>query len=125
MSTNWRVQKYGSRGALLEAYRRGARPRLTFSPHAAARFKEMCLSEDELFQTIAHPTNVWLSPKYGAVNITAGRVTLALNVDVDGTPTVVTILWATREDWEEAQDAGVIGTGRTVKSETRSRGHRP
>ncbi|MDY0829065.1 hypothetical protein SK224_07980 [Microbacterium sp. BG28] len=97
------------------AYIRGERPRLSFSRHAAQRFAEMRITEDELFNVLAKPLHVGYSAKYDAVTIQGERIAVSVMLDRYGYPEVATILWRTREDWAEASERGHMGEGRRVK----------
>lgn len=115
MTASWRHQQFDSVTELVTAYRRGVRPRLHFTKHAAQRFAEMRITEDELFRAISRPQRIHLSKRYNALNLSAGRITVAVDLDTGGYPNVTTILWWTDEDWKRADKDGHIGNGRVLK----------
>lgn len=116
------VQQFLSVRHLLDNYKNGARPWTALSPHAVRRYMEMKLAADEFSAALIEPTDIGYSHKYDAMLLKNGRVSLSVMLDRDGYPTVATVLFATREDWQEAYESGNFGDGRSKRADL---GHLP
>ena len=88
----------------------------SMTKHAAERAVEMGLTPDEIRAAVEDPERTWVSPTYGKTNQTRGRITVALGDLEPGTlhRRVITILWATQEDWRAAYRRGTA-PGRAVR----------
>jgi hypothetical protein len=111
---HWKPRPFDSIQEFKRAYEAGERPHIGFTAHAASRRVEMGITEDEVFQAIARPERITFSTRHQAVNLSAGRLTLAIRLDPSGYPDVLTMLFATREAWERARVTGHVGSGRDV-----------
>jgi hypothetical protein len=97
---------------LIRAYRKGERPRLQFARHFTERMAAMGVTEDEVFNAIAHPEDITVANAHDAMLLKHGRVALSICLR-DSWPVASTVLWRYREEWERAyQDGTAGGAGR-------------
>jgi hypothetical protein len=105
-------QKFETARDLQSAYLSGRRPFLTWSAHALRRFNTMKaqgLTADEVSDAVCTPTRIGFSRQYNTVLLQADRVTLSVAVgENDGWPVVLTVLWATADDWQDSYRRGAV-----------------
>jgi hypothetical protein len=70
----------------------------TLSPHAIERALEMSVEGDEITDAMRHPEWSYLNYKYNNWCLTAGRITVCVNVR-DGQARIVSVLWSTKDGW--------------------------
>lgn len=117
-----RPKQYNSVTHLISCYKNGERPWIGLSRHCVKRYMEMKLAADEFSEALLFPTQIGYSQKYGAMLLSAGRITLSVLLDDAGWPSVATVLFSTREDWQDAYESGSYGDGRSKRADL---GHLP
>jgi hypothetical protein len=92
--------------------------KVAFTDHAIERMVEMQVTPQEFKALISEPEDVYTSKKYPDAKChRAGKYSVALREEADGSLVAITVLYGSLEDWCEAARDGKLGD-RSLKPDT-------